>query len=120
MTSYKCFLYGSAGSAGEQIDSTTVASAIELCRRILAARPHYSAFELWQSRRKIYGEGRWQATSSLPASRPAGLVTFVAPAVALDARWMMSSSAADAGASSYDYPLQFDEAFPSSRRKDSK
>ena len=67
MTSYKCFLYGSAGSAGEQIDGTTVTSAIELCRQILAARPHYSAFELWQSKRRIYGEGRWQAATLFAA-----------------------------------------------------
>jgi hypothetical protein len=60
MSFYECYLFGSAGEIGfcEQIEGTSEASAIELCRRILATRPSYAAFELWQFRRKICGEAR--------------------------------------------------------------
>jgi hypothetical protein len=60
MNFYQCHLLGSDGEFRlcEQVEGQTVSAAIALCRQILAARPHYAGFELWQLTRLIHGEAQ--------------------------------------------------------------
>ena len=58
MSFYQCYLLGGAGEIRlcEQVEGESAAAAIALSRQILAARPHYAGFELWQMTRLIHDE----------------------------------------------------------------
>lgn len=58
MSLYRCVLLNARGGlrTGEMIDSASVQGAVMQGRRIIAHRPHYDAFEIWEETRLLHAE----------------------------------------------------------------
>jgi hypothetical protein len=58
MSLYQCVLLKNEGGlrTGETIDSASLQAAVIQGRRIIAHRPHYDAFEIWEDERLLHSE----------------------------------------------------------------
>jgi len=58
MALYRCVLLGARNNLriGEMIESPTLAGAVRQGRRMIAHRPHYDSFEIWEEQRRLHAE----------------------------------------------------------------
>jgi hypothetical protein len=72
MSLYQCILLKSGETlrTGETIDSASLQGAVLQGRRIIAHRPHYDAFEIWEEARLLHCESRSDAPLQLRSPVP--------------------------------------------------